>query len=63
MQAVWLLGGYPEPLIKAQQDDFYAFWMENYRATYLNRDIARLFPRLNTLAYRRFLHMLSQYLS
>jgi uncharacterized protein len=60
LQRVWLLGGYPEPLLNAQQNGFYASWMENYRATYLNRDIAKLFPRLNNLAYRRFLYMLSQ---
>lgn len=34
--------------------------MENYRTTYINRDIARLFPRLNQIAYRRFLTILSK---
>lgn len=34
--------------------------MESYRDTYINRDIARLFPRLNKIAYRRFLTILSK---
>ena len=34
--------------------------MENYQATYINRDIAALFPKLNKIAYQRFLTMLSQ---
>ena len=34
--------------------------MENYRTTYINRDVAKLFPRINRLAYRRFLNMLCQ---
>jgi hypothetical protein len=32
--------------------------MEAYRSTYLNRDIAQLFPNLNRIAYRRFLSVL-----
>lgn len=32
--------------------------MSAYHDTYLNRDIAKLFPQLNTLAYQRFLSML-----
>jgi predicted AAA+ superfamily ATPase len=34
--------------------------MENYRDTYINRDIASLFPRLNKITYRRFLTILSK---
>ncbi|NGX60591.1 MAG: hypothetical protein K940chlam9_00053 [Chlamydiae bacterium] len=59
MQKVWLRGGYPEPLLEGEEV-FYNQWMENYRQTYLNRDIAKLFPRLNRVAYRRFLSMLCQ---
>ncbi|MCH9626900.1 MAG: ATP-binding protein [Gammaproteobacteria bacterium] len=59
MQRIWLKGGYPEPLIEGESV-FYNQWMDNYRKTYLNRDIARLFPKLNKLAYRRFLSMLCQ---
>jgi hypothetical protein len=59
MQSAWLRGGYPEPILNSD-DNFYDEWMYNYRDTYLNRDIAALFPRLNQYAYQRFLTMLSQ---
>ena len=59
MQQVWLKGGYPEPLL-SQQDGFYHRWMESYQDTYINRDLAVLFPRLNKVAYRRFLSMLGK---
>jgi predicted AAA+ superfamily ATPase len=50
----WLKGGYPEPSL---EEDRFAFnqWMENYQSTYINRDVAKLFPRLNRIAYQRFL--------
>ncbi len=59
MQKAWLYGGYPEPLLKDNPEDW-ALWMEFYRDTYINRDIAALFPKLNRLAYQRFLNVLSQ---
>lgn len=59
MQTLWFKGGYPEPLLEGNPS-FYYQWMENYRDTYINRDIARLFPRLNKIAYRRFLTILSK---
>jgi hypothetical protein len=59
MQLVWFKGGYPEPLLD-HHAKFHMRWMENYRNTYVNRDIARLFPRLNIIAYRRFLTILSK---
>ncbi|MCB1214799.1 MAG: DUF4143 domain-containing protein [Deltaproteobacteria bacterium] len=34
--------------------------MENYRSTYLNRDLRKLFPKLNITRYRRFLNMLAR---
>lgn len=59
MQTVWFRGGYPEPVL--QQDQlFYERWMDAYRDTYVNRDIAKLFPRLNKRAYQRFLYILSK---
>ena len=59
---IWLKGGFPEPLIESErQDDFYAQWMENYIADYVNRDIRNLFPRLNIHNFRRFLTLLAQY--
>jgi uncharacterized protein len=60
MQHCWLRGGYPEPVIKLNQsnDHYFETWMANYQATYINRDIAKLFPKLNKITYRRFLIML-----
>lgn len=52
-------GGYPQPVIHYDQD-YYEDWMENYFQTYVNRDIRRLFPKLDTLKYRRFIRMLSE---
>jgi predicted AAA+ superfamily ATPase len=34
--------------------------MQQYRDSYINRDIARLFPSLNKINYRRFLNTLSK---
>lgn len=54
LQSAWLKGGYPEPNL----DDnafFFQQWMENYRESYVYRDLGRWFPRLNKIAYRRFL--------
>ncbi|MBY0501388.1 MAG: ATP-binding protein [Alphaproteobacteria bacterium] len=59
LEKLWLKGGYPEPLLEGDPL-FYSQWMENYRNTYINRDIARLFPRLNKIAYQRFLTILSK---
>ncbi len=51
-------GGYPEPVLSG--DDYkYSMWMENYYRTYINSDIKHLFPRLDTLRYRRFISMLA----
>ena len=57
MQYAWFKGGYPEPVLK-KSTSFYLQWMENYQTTYINRDIGYLFPKLNRLAYQRFLTML-----
>jgi uncharacterized protein len=58
VQQFWFKGGYPEPI--SQSSAFYQNWMNQYEATYINRDIARLFPRLDKIAYRRFLKMLGK---
>ncbi|MDF1654888.1 MAG: ATP-binding protein [Coxiellaceae bacterium] len=57
VQTAWYKGGYPEPALN-DSDEFYHLWMENYESTYINRDVANLFPRLNRVAYQRFLSML-----
>ncbi|MFV2057895.1 MAG: ATP-binding protein [Thiohalomonadales bacterium] len=53
----WFYGGYPEPML-GNNAERHAVWMKNYRDTYLNRDVAKLFPKLNRQAYRRFVTML-----
>ena len=55
---LFLRGGYPQPTLTDDQDA-YDSWMENYYQTYVNRDIRRLFPRLDIVRYRRFVAMLS----
>lgn len=55
----WLRGGYPDAALSKTEKDF-SVWMDNYRRTYLQRDIRRLFPRLNMTAFRTFLTMLSR---
>jgi predicted AAA+ superfamily ATPase len=53
----WFAGGYPEPWVKGNAG-FHKAWMENYVQTYLNRDVAALFPRINRERFRMFLHIL-----
>lgn len=60
LQQFWLKGGYPEPVLMHDNAHFYALWMEQYRDTYVHRDLKKLFPRLNTVKYQRFIAMLSQ---
>lgn len=55
----FLRGGYPSPVLK-NNDTYFDDWMENYFQTYVNRDIKKLFPKLDSLKYRRFIGMLSE---
>lgn len=56
----WLKGGYPEPVLKSRRNKrFFNAWMQNYFQSYLNMDVMRLFPGLNSQKYRLFLQMLS----
>lgn len=59
IQQCWFYGGYPEPVL-GNDPQRHAVWMDNYRDTYINRDVAKLFPKLNRQTYRRFLTMLSK---
>lgn len=54
-----LKGGYPAPLL-SNSDEFYKDWMEGYFQTFINRDLKKLFPRLDHVKYRRFISMLSE---
>ncbi|MDP3558992.1 MAG: ATP-binding protein [Legionellaceae bacterium] len=59
IQEAWFKGGYPEPW-QMNDDSYYQEWMVNYETTYLNRDIASLFPKLDKIAFRRFITMLGE---
>ncbi len=59
MRHCWLYGGFPEPMLTGDPV-FSRRWMQNYQDSYINRDVAKLFPRLNSRAYQRFLSTLSQ---
>lgn len=54
----FLHGGYPEPV--SRNRPYFDRWMTNYHKTYIDRDIRKLFPGLNTENYRRFISMLSE---
>ena len=61
MQAL-IHGGFPEPALEGEANEHYfAQWMDNYIANYVNRDIRGLFPKLNIHNYRRFLSLLAQH--
>lgn len=53
----WHRGGYPEVWLK-DNPRFSRLWMQNYLQTYINRDIVRLFPGLNSAKYQLFVQML-----
>ena len=55
----FLWGGYPEPVL-ANNREYFQTWMQNYFQLYINRDIRKLFPKLDSLKYRRFVSMLSE---
>ena len=54
-----LKGGYPDPCL-SKNKDYFDVWMKNYFDTYINRDIRKLYPRLNSLRFQRFISMLSE---
>jgi hypothetical protein len=58
IMAFFLKGGYPEPAL-SRDPEFFSLWMENYFQAYIQRDIRKLFPRLNTINYRKLIAMLS----
>ncbi len=58
IQSAWMKGGYPEPI--TENTTHFNEWMNQYESTYIQRDIARLFPALDKVSYRRFLTMLSK---
>ena len=54
-----LKGGYPDPCL-SKNKDYFDVWMKNYFDTYINRDIRKLYPRLDSLRFQRFVSMLSE---
>ncbi len=58
IQRYWFEGGYPEPWLK-DNVRFHDAWYEQYLKTYVERDIARLFPGLNSIRFRRFVEILA----
>ncbi len=55
----FLRGGYPEPVL-ANSNDFFQTWMQNYFQLYIERDVRKLFPKLDSIKYRRFVSTLSE---
>ncbi|MBU0679386.1 MAG: ATP-binding protein [Verrucomicrobia bacterium] len=53
----WFRGGYPEPWI-TDSPRFSDRWTDQYIQTYLQRDVARLFPALDHNRFRLFIRML-----
>ncbi len=58
LEQLCLSGGYPEVVLK-QTPTFRLRWFENYVKTYIERDLLRLFPRIQSTTYRRFIRMLA----
>jgi len=54
----WMEGGYPEPWLR-NKERFKEVWYEQYLKTYVERDIARLFPNLNAVRFWRFIELLA----
>ncbi len=55
----FLRGGYPEPVL-AKDSTYFQIWMQNYFQLYIERDIRKLFPKLNSIKYRRLISTLSE---
>jgi len=57
-EALWARGGFPRSLL-ARSDEASASWREAFIATYLERDIPQLGPRIPATTLRRFWTMLA----
>jgi len=55
----FLKGGYPEPAL-SDNPSYFSTWMQNYFQLYINRDIKKIFPRLDSIKFRRFISTLSE---
>ena len=54
----WFQGGYPEPWLR-DSEQFSEVWSEQYIKTYIERDVARLFPKISSVRFRRFIELLA----
>ena len=54
-----LNGGYPDPCLSGDEK-YLTLWMKNYFDSYINKDIRKLYPRLNILRFQKFISMLSE---
>jgi predicted AAA+ superfamily ATPase len=58
LETLWLRGGFPRAIL-ATSDELSAVWREEFIATYLERDIPQLGPRIAATTLRRFWTMLA----
>jgi predicted AAA+ superfamily ATPase len=56
----WLSGGYPEPRSHGDSS-FMSAWFENYIRTFVERDLKRLYSRIDSDTYRTFLGVLKDF--
>ena len=54
----WFQGGYPEPWVQ-QNERFNELWFSQYFQTYVNRDLKRHFPKIDSQRFRLFLQLLA----
>ncbi|WP_214660681.1 ATP-binding protein [sulfur-oxidizing endosymbiont of Gigantopelta aegis] len=54
----FLQGGYPTPTL-TNNSSLHKNWMEQYFANYILRDVRNLFPKMDTIKFRRFSMMLT----
>ena len=53
-----LKGGYPDPSLSSKKN-YFSVWMQNYFDTYVNRDIRKLYPRLDMYRFQKFISIIS----
>jgi uncharacterized protein len=59
-QELWIKGGYPRAFLSGNDEDGF-LWLDNYIATFLERDIPQLGARISAANLRKFWTMLSHY--